>query len=175
MNAIWIFLTRSSLRLGASLALPFLLLTLVLGLAGCKAGEAGDHERVEARHSETEDDDDDDDDDGERHVDAAMLDRGHHVYEQNCAPCHGATGKGDGTAAASLDPKPRDHTNRAYMDTLSDASIAEVVKVGGALRGFPNMPSHPHLVGDDMVALVAFVRSLSRGADAVREVELDVD
>ena len=171
MNAIRNLLTRVGARSGASLALPFLLFALVLGLPGCKAGEAGDRERMEASHSATEDDDDD----GEAHVDAAMLERGHEVYVQNCAPCHGATGKGDGTAAASLDPKPRDHTNRAYMDTLSDASIAEVVKIGGALRGFPNMPSHPHLVGEDMVALVAFVRSLSRGADAVREVELDVD
>ena len=108
-------------------------------------------------------------------VDEVLLPRGQQLFAANCAPCHGATGKGDGTAAASLDPKPRDHSNRAYMDTLTDESIAEVVKVGGALRGFPNMPSHPHIGGEDMVALVAYVRTLSRGPDGVQVVALDVD
>jgi mono/diheme cytochrome c family protein len=173
MNAIWNPLTRVGRRSGASLALPWLLLALVLGLPGCQSGEADDHEQTKADLSSASDDDDDEGE--ERHVDAALLERGHMVYVQNCAPCHGETGKGDGTAAASLDPKPRDHTNRAYMDTLTDASIAEVVKVGGALRGFPNMPSHPHLGGEEMVALVAYVRSLSRGAEGVGVVDLDDD
>lgn len=31
-------------------------------------------------------------------------------YERNCASCHGASGKGDGAAGASLDPKPADLT-----------------------------------------------------------------
>jgi ABC-type multidrug transport system ATPase subunit/ABC-type transport system involved in multi-copper enzyme maturation permease subunit/mono/diheme cytochrome c family protein len=168
MNILRKLLARAGRRSSVRLALLFLLLAPAAAQLGCKAGEAGG----DVEHAKATDRDHDDD---VRRVDAALLDHGHTVYVQNCAPCHGETGKGDGTAAASLDPKPRDHTNRAYMDTLTDASIAEVVKVGGALRGFPNMPSHPHIGGDDMVALVAYVRSLSRGVEGVRVVDLDVD
>jgi Cu-processing system permease protein len=168
MNIVDRFSARSAGRSSVRLVLLFLLLAPAVALIGCQAKEAGDATRAADR-------DDDDDDDDERRVDAALLERGAQVYLQNCAPCHGLTGKGDGTAAASLDPKPRDHSNRAYMDTLSDESIAEVVKIGGAMRGFPNMPSHPHLGGEDMVALVAHVRTLSRGVEGVSVVDLDAD
>ncbi|HUO86621.1 MAG TPA: ABC transporter permease subunit [Thermoanaerobaculia bacterium] len=116
-----------------------------------------------------------DGDDGVHRVDAELLARGGQLYQDNCAPCHGATGKGDGVGSASFNPRPRDHTDRAYMDTLSDETLGGVIKIGGAVTGFPNMPSHPHLGGDDLVALVAYVRSLSRGPDGVEVVELDVD
>jgi hypothetical protein len=34
------------------------------------------------------------------------------------------------------------------------------------------MPSSPHIRGDEMVALVAFVRSLSVGAENVKQVDI---
>jgi mono/diheme cytochrome c family protein len=104
-------------------------------------------------------------------VTAALLERGTEIYKANCVPCHGPTGKGDGPSAAALDPKPRDHTNRAYMDTLKDEQIAATIVQGGAPK-YPNMPSHPHLRGEDLVAIVAKVRTLSRGSDQVSSVDL---
>lgn len=94
-------------------------------------------------------------------VDAAVLQRGKQVYTMNCAPCHGALGKGDGPGAAALNPKPRDHSNSEYMDKLTDQKIADVVSMGGIITGFPNMPSSPHIRGDDLVSLVAYMRTLS--------------
>lgn len=94
-----------------------------------------------------------------------LITAGQKVYTTNCAPCHGPGGKGDGPAAATLNPKPRDHTNREYMDTLEDMRIAQTVQMGGAAFGYPNMPSSPHIRGESMVALIAYVRSLSRGSD----------
>jgi mono/diheme cytochrome c family protein len=105
-------------------------------------------------------------------VTAALLERGVTVYKANCIPCHGPLGKGDGPSAASLNPKPRDHTNREYMDGVSDEQIAATVVQGGALRGYPNMPSHPHIKGEDLVGLVAHVRTLSRGVEEVDEVAI---
>src|SRR3712207_653335 len=35
---------------------------------------------------------------------------GQRVYAQRCAICHGPTGRGDGPAAPSLIPRPRDFT-----------------------------------------------------------------
>lgn len=105
-------------------------------------------------------------------VDSEMLARGQQAYTLNCAPCHGASGRGDGPGAATLNPKPRDHTDRALMDTLTDQKIADVVRMGGIVSGYPNMPSSPHIRGDDLVALVAYVRTLSRGAEGVDTVEV---
>ena len=96
-------------------------------------------------------------------VTPAMLEKGHAIYKANCVACHGETGKGDGPGAGVLKPPPRDHTDRAYMSTLTDKEIADTIQMGGAIKGKPLMPSHPQLRGDDLAAVVAYVRSLSEG------------
>ena len=104
-------------------------------------------------------------------VTSALLERGVGIYKANCVPCHGPLGKGDGPSAAMLNPKPRDHSNRAYMDTLTDQQIAATIVSGGAPK-YPNMPSHPHIKGTDLAAIVAHVRTLSRGGDQVSVVDI---
>ena len=94
-------------------------------------------------------------------VTPAMLEQGKTLYKANCAACHGDTGKGDGPAAGVLKPPPRDHTDRAYMDTLTDEEMGRVIKMGGAIKGKPLMPSHPQFKESDLKALVAYTRSLS--------------
>jgi mono/diheme cytochrome c family protein len=97
-------------------------------------------------------------------VTPAMLARGHEIYKANCVACHGETGKGDGPGAGGVKTPPRDHTDPAYMSTLSAKEIADVIKMGGAMKGKPLMPSHPQFGTDDLNALVAYVRSLSQPA-----------
>lgn len=75
--------------------------------------------------------------------------------------CHGESGKGDGPGAGVLKPPPRDHTDRAYMSTLSDQEIGDIIRMGGAIKGKPLMPSHPQIAGDDLASLIGYVRSLS--------------
>ena len=94
-------------------------------------------------------------------VTPAVLERGHTIYKTNSVPCHGESGKGDGPGAGVLKPPPRDHTDYAYMSTLSDKQIADVIKMGGAIKGRPLMPSHPQITGADMDALVAYIRTLA--------------
>lgn len=126
------------------------LVILLLVVVGCGGGDgSGSDAAVGA------------DDPGVHMVTAAMLESGHATYVENCVPCHGAGGRGDGPSSANLDPKPRDHTDRAYMSTLSDEKLAATIRNGGVMQGMPQMPSHPHIQGEDMDALVAFVRSLS--------------
>jgi mono/diheme cytochrome c family protein len=93
----------------------------------------------------------------------ATLQRGRDIYKANCVACHGESGKGDGPGAGVLKPPPRDHTDREYMIKLSDKEIADTIQMGGAIKGKPLMPSHPQLRGDDLAAIVAYVRSLSEG------------
>jgi len=91
-----------------------------------------------------------------------LLGEGRRAYRKYCVQCHGYSGKGDGTSAAHLTPPPRDHTNAELMDPIGDVVIAETIRFGGTGRGYPNMPGFPQLAGDELVALVAYVRSLSR-------------
>lgn len=88
--------------------------------------------------------------------------RGKELYKANCVACHGESGKGDGPGAGVLKPPPRDHTDSAYMSTLTDQQIGDIIRMGGAPKGKPLMPSHPQINGPDLDALVAYVRSLSQ-------------
>ena len=92
---------------------------------------------------------------------SATAGRGQEIYKANCVACHGESGKGDGPGAGVLKPPPRDHTDRTYMSTLSDKEIGDIIRMGGAIKGKPLMPSHPQIAGDDLSALVGYVRSLS--------------
>lgn len=94
-------------------------------------------------------------------VTPATLEKGRGIYKTYCAPCHGESGRGDGPGAGVMKPPPRDHTDRAYMSTLSDEDLAKVIQIGGALKGKPLMPGNPQIKGAELAALVAYTRSLS--------------
>ena len=83
-------------------------------------------------------------------------------YTTYCAKCHGDTGKGDGSGAATLATKPRDFTDCARMATESDDMLFNVIKEGGpaaklnkAMTGFSDAFEDNEIKG-----LVAYVRSL---------------
>jgi len=92
---------------------------------------------------------------------AEHIAAGKETYVETCGPCHGAGGKGDGPAAVAFNPKPRDHTNGAYMDKLSNLHIYTVIKQGGAQFGYPGMPAQPQLSEEKVKDVIAFVRTLS--------------
>tara|TARA_B100000470_G_scaffold180540_1_gene145170 strand:- start:92 stop:514 length:423 start_codon:yes stop_codon:yes gene_type:complete len=102
-------------------------------------------------------------------VTTEVLDMGRTAYRKYCVQCHGYSGKGDGTSATSFDPPPRDYTDAEAMNAITDFTLAETIRFGGIDRGFPNMPAFPNVNHDELVALVAYVRSLSRpGLASVR-------
>lgn len=86
--------------------------------------------------------------------------KGKESYNQICAMCHGETGKGDGVAAASLDPKPRDLSSGEYVSTLTDEHIFKVIKEGGESVGKSNlMPAWGAVLSDDKIwDVVAYLR-----------------
>ncbi|MFN3477625.1 MAG: c-type cytochrome [Candidatus Methylomirabilales bacterium] len=88
---------------------------------------------------------------------------GKEKYLTLCASCHGTSGKGDGPAAAALNPKPRDHTNGKYMNTLTDQYLFSVIKEGGKAVGLSElMPPWGRALNDKEIRdLVAYVRTLA--------------
>jgi mono/diheme cytochrome c family protein len=88
---------------------------------------------------------------------------GAQLYATYCASCHGADGKGDGPIAASLQPRPANHTDHAYMATLSDAQLYTVISKGGAAVGkSPLMAPWGGVVNEEGIRdLIAFIRKLS--------------
>jgi mono/diheme cytochrome c family protein len=86
------------------------------------------------------------------------------LFDSTCVACHGSNGKGDGPAADSLNPKPRDLTNPSYVRSLSDQEIFDVIKGGGwSVKKSPLMPAWGHALKDKEIwNLVAYIRSLAR-------------
>ena len=94
---------------------------------------------------------------GAGHVEAGAV-----LYHERCSPCHGMDGKATTPMAQAMAPKPRDHTNGAYMNCLSDAHIATVIKHRGAAVGKSClMPPQSARSTQQLAALVAFVRTLA--------------
>lgn len=93
-----------------------------------------------------------------------LLALGKTTYTQQCAPCHGVDGKGEGEAAYLLYPKPRDFTSAQYriVSTWERFPTDEDLYVAIS-RGIPgsSMPSWAHLPEKARWGLVHYVKSLA--------------
>ena len=56
-------------------------------------------------------------------------------YNTFCASCHGSGGKGDGSAGAALATHPANFSDCAMMSKMSDDTMFNVIKNGGAAMG----------------------------------------
>lgn len=80
------------------------------------------------------------------------------LYINNCAPCHGDKGKGDGPAATALDPKPADHSS-AVVQNETDGSLFWKIS-----EGRNSMPGYKKTLTDKQRwELVNYIRTLSKG------------
>ena len=102
---------------------------------------------------------------------AAAGDAGASAYGMYCVTCHGATGKGDGVAAAALNPKPADFSVGAFKyDANGNGSKGEVDDIkaivhDGAAKhgGSALMAPWPMLSADQLQAVAEYVKSLHGG------------
>ena len=96
---------------------------------------------------------------------AAARDEAEKLWNELCWTCHGKDGTGNGPAAAALNPKPRNHSDRNWQKTVTDEHIEKVILKGGPAAGLsPLMPPNPTLEGkpDVVKALRAIVRSKAK-------------
>ncbi len=97
-------------------------------------------------------------------AEAADPENGKKLFTQFCASCHGTSGKGDGPAAAALNPKPRDFTDKALMSQKTDERLFSVIKNGGAANGLsPLMAPWGSVLKDDQIRdVIAYIRTLAQ-------------
>jgi len=90
--------------------------------------------------------------------------KGKDIYTKSCASCHGPAGKGDGVAAAALNPKPANLADKATISKLDDATLTNVIAKGGPAVGkSPLMPPfNGQLKDQDVKDVIAYVRSLAK-------------
>lgn len=86
------------------------------------------------------------------------------VYKDLCASCHGARGRGDGPAAAALNPKPKDFADCKAMAKESDEALFKIIKEGSQSVGrSPLMPPWGGALKDPQIRdLVAYIRGFCK-------------
>ena len=95
-----------------------------------------------------------------------LQERGHALYEQQCAGCHGRKGDGQGVFAARLSPRPRDFTRGLFRyrstptgQLPTDADLSRSVTHGLAGSGMPAFGAF--LSPADIRAVVAYLKRFS--------------
>ena len=88
---------------------------------------------------------------------------GRDKYNEYCAVCHGAEGKGDGPVALNLQPAPTNFRDPAVAQQLTDEALYEAIRRGGgAIHRSIYMPRWgEHLTDQDIWDLVEYVKRLT--------------
>ena len=76
-----------------------------------------------------------------------------------CAQCHGRRGKGDGTMARGMNPKPRDFSCQGMMKDIPDGQLFWIIKNGSKGTG---MMGFKMLNDDQIWQLVSYIRKLTK-------------
>jgi high-affinity iron transporter len=100
---------------------------------------------------------------------AINLAEGRHLYEQNCASCHGLSGRGDGAAGRGMNPKPPAVGDATTMADVSPATMYRIVSVG--IGGTP-MPGYAaNMTPEQRWNIVSYLISLRASPQQVAEGE----
>jgi mono/diheme cytochrome c family protein len=78
------------------------------------------------------------------------------LFENNCAPCHGDTGEGDGPVSDELLVKPANLTDAKSMNPQTDGELFYRITTG-----FSGMPSWSKFSDTQRWRLVNFIRTLA--------------
>ncbi len=89
-----------------------------------------------------------------------MAKAGKQIYAQNCAMCHGAEGKGDGVAGASLNPKPRNLVEGKWLKGGDRLGLMLVLENG--IPGSSMQSYKAALKVNQRWALTHFIRSITQ-------------
>jgi len=88
------------------------------------------------------------------------VDQGKKAYETNCVICHGASGLGDGAAAAGLSPKPRNLVTGSFVKGSKTSEIYSTVTDG--LSGTTMAAFGASISDDDRCAIAQYITSIRK-------------
>ncbi|MFO0745878.1 MAG: c-type cytochrome [Myxococcota bacterium] len=89
---------------------------------------------------------------GKSALDPSVVAKANEIFVGRCTPCHGVDGRGDGTASATLNPKPRNFHDEAWQKSVTDDHIMKIIKMGGAAVGkSAAMPSNPDITSSQVL------------------------
>jgi caa(3)-type oxidase subunit IV len=87
-----------------------------------------------------------------------LIAHGKQQFQAQCVTCHGAEGKGNGVAAAGLNPKPRNFSvGEGWKNGRKASQVFATLTNPKGLNGMPAFGSSP---SDDRWGLAHYVRSL---------------
>jgi copper transport protein len=89
----------------------------------------------------------------------SSIQAGQALYESNCLPCHGPTGKGDGPAGLALRPPPADLTIHTKPGVHPDGQLFEWISNGYPGSAMPAFASR--LSEEQRWQLVNYIRTLA--------------
>jgi mono/diheme cytochrome c family protein len=89
-------------------------------------------------------------------AEASSIATGKSLWGKHCVSCHGKTGKGDGTKAATLKTEPGDFSMEEFKNQPDGAIFYK------SLEGRKDMPSFKKKIPDedDLWSVVNYIRSL---------------
>lgn len=96
----------------------------------------------------------------------ATLAQGRDLYVQNCVPCHGPTGQGDGPAARRMPVPPADFTQPHFAEH-PPAQLFDWVRDGIPGRGMPGFAGT--LSEDEIWQVLAYINDLNRQAQPAQQ------
>jgi mono/diheme cytochrome c family protein len=89
---------------------------------------------------------------------AELMAKGKELFAQNCVSCHGEQGRGDGPAASSMSPGPRNFAvTTSWVNGHDLPSLYKTLSEG--IRG-SSMASFDYLSKQDRMALAHYVQSM---------------
>lgn len=91
--------------------------------------------------------------------DQAAWERGRVIYEQRCLDCHGPEGRGDGSKALSLSPRPGNLVSAA-TSAKSDQDLLKIIANGRPRTAMPAWKDQ--LSDEEQRQVLAYIRSLVR-------------
>ena len=89
--------------------------------------------------------------------DVSAAKEGKKLYITYCSPCHGNSGKGDGLAAASVNPKPADHTSDAVQHETDGSLFWKMTEGRGPMVSYKQI-----LTEQQRWQLVTFIKTLGK-------------
>jgi len=92
---------------------------------------------------------------------ADSVERGETIFLQRCTGCHGRKADGRGPNSIDITPRPRNLTNTAFVQSVSDRRLFESINYGVDGTAMPSWIDYG-LSQNDVGDIVNFIRSLNK-------------